>query len=52
MAKDALDLRLEARQVLQIHDADGAPADLVLIGGADAALGGADLAFAGLRLTQ
>ncbi len=52
MGEDALDLRLEARQVLQIHDADGTPPDLILIGRADAALGRADLAVAGLRLTQ
>ena len=36
----------------EVHDADGAAADLVLIGRADAALGGADLAVAGLRLAQ
>src|SRR6185437_10006681 len=42
VGKDALDLGLEARQVLQIHDADRAPADLVLIGRPDAALGRAD----------
>jgi hypothetical protein len=52
VGKDALDLGLEARQILQIHDADGAAPDLVLIGRTDAALGGADLAVAGLRLTQ
>ena len=52
VGKDALDLGLEARQILQIHDADGAAPDLVLIGRTDATLGGADLAVAGLRLTQ
>src|SRR5581483_2639462 len=52
MGEDALDLGLERRQVLQVHDADRAPPDLVLIGRADAALGGADLAVAGGRLAQ
>ena len=52
VGEDALDLRLEARQVLQVHDADGAPSDLVLIGRTDAALGRADLAVARLRLAK
>ena len=38
--------------VLEILHADGAAADLVFIGRADAAAGGADLAFAGGFLTQ
>ena len=50
MGKDALDLGLEARQILQIHDADRAPADLVLIGRPDAALGRADPAVTCRRL--
>ena len=49
MGEDALDLRLQARQILQVHDADGAPPDLVLIGRTDAALGGADLPVARVR---
>ena len=52
MGEDALDLRLQARQVLQIHDADRASADLVLIGRTDAALGGADASRAGRGLAQ
>ena len=51
MGEDALDLGLQARQVLEVHHPDGAPADLVLIGRADAALGGADRP-AGRRLAQ
>ena len=45
-------LGLRRRQVLEIHHADGAPADLVLIGRADAALGGADLAVSRFGLAQ
>ena len=52
MGEDALDLWLQARQVLQVQHADGAPADLVLIGRPDAALGGADPPLACLRLAQ
>ena len=42
MGEQALDLGGKRLQVGEIDEADGAPADLVLIGGADAALGGAD----------
>ena len=52
MAEDALDLGLERRQVLEVHHPDGAPSDLVLIGRADAALGGADPAVARRGLAQ
>ena len=52
MGEDALDLGFQARQVLQIHHADGAPADLVLIGRADAALGRPDTSLSGRCLTQ
>ena len=45
--EDAVDLGAERRRVAQILHADGAAADLVLVGGADAAAGGADLAGAG-----
>ena len=41
--EDAVDLGAERVQVFQILHADGAPADLVLVGGADAAPRGADL---------
>ncbi len=44
--EDAIDLGTERRRVAQILHADGAAADLVLVGGADAATGGADLAGA------
>ena len=52
MAKDALDLGFERRQVLEVHHPDGAPADLVLIGRTDAALGSADAALACGSLAQ
>ena len=42
MRQQPVDLGAERRQVGQIHEADGAAADLVLVGRADAALGGAD----------
>ena len=45
--EDAVDLGPERGQVAQILHADGAPADLVLVGGPDAAAGGADLVGAG-----
>ena len=41
-----------ARQVGQIHEADGAPADFVFVGRADAALGGADAGRRILRLAH
>ena len=50
--EDAIDLRPERRQVAQILHADGAAPDLVLVGGPDAAAGGADLAGAGRLLAQ
>src|SRR5919204_454479 len=40
--EQAPDLAPERQRIGQIHDADGAPTDLVLIGRADAAPGGAD----------
>ena len=45
MHQQALDLGAERRQVGKVHEADGAAADLVLVGRADAALGGADAAL-------
>ena len=42
MRQQPLDLAVEHLQVGEVHQADGAPADLVLIGRADAAAGGAD----------
>ena len=39
-------------EVLQVLHADGAPADLVLVGWADASAGGADLAFSGRRFAH
>ena len=45
--EDAVDLGPERGQVAQVLHADGAPADLVLVGGPDAAAGGADLVGAG-----
>ena len=48
MREQPLDLGLQDRRILQVDDADGAAADLVLIGRADAALGRADLE-AGIR---
>jgi len=52
MGEDALDLGLEARQVLQVHHPDGAPAHLVLVGRTDAALGRADPSLAGGGLAK
>ena len=43
MGQEPLDLRAERRQIGQIGHADGAAADLVLVGRADAAAGRADL---------
>ena len=42
----------ERRQVGEIHEADGAAADLVLVGRADAALGGADAGGGTVGLAQ
>ncbi len=47
MGKEPLDLGSEGGEVAKIVDADGAPADLVLVGRTDAAAGGADLRIAG-----
>ena len=52
VGEDALDLRLERRQILEVHHPDGAPADLVLVSRADAALGRADAPFARGGLAQ
>ena len=45
--QDAVDLGPQRAEVLEVLHADGAAADLVLVGRADAAPGGADLALAG-----
>ena len=42
----AVEQRIELVEVREVADADGAATDLVFIGGADAAPGGADLARA------
>ena len=42
MGEQPLDLGRQRRQIGEIHEADGAPADFVLVSGPDAALGGAD----------
>ena len=42
MRQQPLDLAVERRQVGEVHQADGAAADLVFVGRADAAPGGAD----------
>ena len=48
MGEQARDLAVERVRFGKVHQADRAAADLVLVGGADAALGGADLdPFAG-----
>ena len=46
MRQEPLDLAVEHLQIGQIHQADGATADFVLVGRADAATGGADRALA------
>ncbi len=43
MRQQAVDLLRQRTEVGEIHQADGAAPDLVFVGGADAALGGADL---------
>lgn len=48
----AVELRAEIVQMGEVADADGAAADLVLIGRANATAGGADLARARRVLTQ
>src|SRR3546814_1104085 len=52
MRGQAVDLRFEMVEMRQVADADRAAADLVLIGRADAAPGGADLAGARRRFAQ
>ncbi len=52
MHEETVDLGAERRRVAQILGADGAPADFVLVGGADAATGRADLAGAGRFLAS
>ena len=52
MGQQPLDLAVEHLQVGQIHQPDRAPADLVLVGRADAAPGGADGALAGRLLAR
>ena len=49
MSEQARNLAVERFGLGEIHQANGAPADLVFIGGADAALGGADLHAAEVR---
>ena len=48
----ALDLAVEHLHVGEVHQADRAPADLVLVGRADAPPGGADRALAGGALAR
>ena len=52
MRQQAIDLAVEHRQVGEVHQADRAAADLVLVGRADAAAGGADGALAGGLLAR
>ena len=52
MREQPLDLAVEHLQVGEIHQPDGAAADLVLVGRADAAPGGADRALAGGLLAR
>ena len=52
MRAQAVEQRVEVFELGEIADANRAAADLVLIGGADAAPGGADLARAGRVLAQ
>ena len=42
MRQQAVDLGQKRRQIAEIHEADGAAADLVFVSRADAAFGGAD----------
>ena len=46
MGEQAIDLAAERIQVGEVHEADRAPGDLVLVSRTDAALGGADLGCA------
>ena len=50
--QQAIDLAVEHLQVGEIHQADGAPADLVFVGRADAAAGGADGALAAMAFSR
>ena len=50
--QQAVDLGAQRAEVLQVLRADGAAPDLVLVGRADAAPGGADLALAGRALAH
>ena len=50
MRQQPLDLAVERLQVGEIHQPDGAAADLVLVGRADAAAGGADRALAAMAV--
>ncbi len=52
MRQQAVDLAVEHLQIGKIHQPDRAAADLVLIGRADAAAGGADRALAGRLLAR
>ncbi len=52
MRQQPIDLAVEHLQVGEIHQPDGAPADLVLVGRTDAAAGGADGALAGRLLAR
>jgi hypothetical protein len=52
MCAEAVEQRLEIVEMGKVADADGAAADLVFIGGADAAPRGADLARARCILAQ
>ena len=50
--EQAVDLGAQSAEVLEVLGADGAPSDLVLVGRADAAPGGADALLGGSRLAQ
>ena len=52
MREQPLDLSRQRRQVGQIHKADGAASDFILVSGADAALGGADAVGGAFGLAQ
>ena len=52
MEEKLIDLLGQRRLVGEVADADGAPAGLVLVGGADAAAGGADALVAARLLAR
>src|SRR6188474_3306800 len=52
MREQPLDLGIEAHEILEVGDPERAAADLVLIGGPNAAAGGADLAGTGSILAN